>query len=111
MSVQPTGASEANAAFKAGGVEVSALGLVVITTGVCVCYLATQAVFLFRGGSLSASRTEFNVGVNPQGRRGEVQNWRPSLILLKRATEALNAGRVVAQPDAWTHTGCVRVAT
>ena len=67
MSVQPTGASEANAAFKAGGVEVSALGLVVITTGVCVCYLATQVVFLFRGGSLSASRTEFNVGVNPPG--------------------------------------------
>ena len=67
MSLQPTGASEVNAAFKAGGVEVSALGLVVITTGVFMCYLATQAVFLFRGGSLSASRTEFNVAVNPPG--------------------------------------------
>lgn len=65
MRIEPSGAGEVNAAFKTGGVEVSPLGVVAITTGVCVCYVATLAVLFFRGGSFAGSTTEFNVAVNP----------------------------------------------
>lgn len=65
MSIEPSGAGEVNAAFKTGSVEVSPLGVVAITAGFCVCYLATLAVLSFRGGSFSGSTTEFNVAVDP----------------------------------------------
>jgi hypothetical protein len=65
MSIQPAGDTGVNAALKAGSVEVSPLGVVVVTLGVCFCYSMTLAVFSFRGGSLKVSSDELDVKVNP----------------------------------------------